>query len=81
MFLNLNIDYNDFISSVLKDGIYKIVRKYVFVVYMFEFECLNENYEMFYYLEDIDIYIDMCIKNLYDLVMYIVFVLYDFGKF
>ncbi len=79
-FLNSNTEYNDFIHSALKDGIYETVRRYISAAYMPEFERLNENHETPYHLEDIDTHIDMCIKNSHDPVMHIVSALHDLGK-
>lgn len=79
-FLNANTNYLDFVNSAVTDGIYHTIRKYVSAAYMPEFERLNDNHDTPYHLEDIDVHIDMCIKNSHDDVMLIASILHDLGK-
>lgn len=79
-FLNPNTNYLDFVQSALKVGIYNTVRKYISAAYMPEFDLLNDNHDTPYHLEDIDVHIDMCIKNSSDDIMLISSILHDLGK-
>lgn len=79
-FLQSNINYDTFVQSAVKHGIYKTVRKYVSAAYMPEFERLNDNHDTPYHQEDIDVHIDMCIGNSHDDIMLITSILHDLGK-
>lgn len=79
-FLNRPINYLDFVESAKSVGIYKTVLKYISAAYLPEFERLNDNHDTPYHLEDIDVHIDMCIKNAPNDIMLIASILHDLGK-